>query len=332
MTTISFKNVYVKSRATSVGPTEMQGPLANYFDNSFKDNYINSSTFEKGERNLVKSSVDVALNKAHLLLKDIDLCIGSDLNNQIACSNYYATTIDTPFIGVYGACSNSALTIGTSSCFVDKLGMTNVLCFTSSSNAVAEKQFRYPNEYGVQKKETTTYTVTGAGAIVLSKDKSNIKVTSFTIGKVIDWEFKDLNDMGKAMAPSAYETLTTHLSDLNRTIDDYDLIVTGDLSSIGLSFLKDLLSKDYKNHGTLDKINDCGLLIYNINKQNVFCGGSGCGCSMCVTLAFLLKQIEDKLYKRILLVATGALLSPIECQQKESIPCCSHAIVFEGTL
>lgn len=203
----------------------------------------------------------------------------------------------------------------------------NVVSFTSSHAATAERQFRYPNEYGIQKKETTTFTVTGAGAAVLSRTPSNIRVASFTPGKIIDWDHKDANDMGLAMAPAAFDTLTTHLKDTHRTLKDYDMVVTGDLSKIGFSFLMDLLVQE---HYEIDnRLHDCGLMMYNFNEQEVFCGGSGCACSMCVSMTKLLDAIESNTMKRILVLATGALLSPVAVQQKESIPCIAHAIVYE---
>ncbi|MEG0737261.1 MAG: stage V sporulation protein AD, partial [Longicatena sp.] len=181
--------------------------------------------------------------------------------------------------------------------------------------------------YGVQKKETTTLTVTGAGAIILSNQKSKIKVTAFTPGKIVDWGHKDANDMGLAMAPAAYDTLLTHFKDTKRSFEDYDIIATGDLSKIGYSFLVDLLQQD--GFELDNKLQDCGLMIYDIVKQDVFCGGSGCGCSMCVTMTKLFDMLEKGECKRILVLATGALLSPVAIQQKGTIPCISHGVVYE---
>lgn len=327
MTTLTFKNVYVCSRATAVGPLEQEGPLAGLFDKSYEDNYCCESSFEKAERHLLADACDIALRKADLKVSDIDILLGGDLINQLTSSHYFAKDLAVPFIGMYGACSNSSLLIGQGAIWVEHGFAKRALAFTSSHVATAERQFRYPNEYGVQKKETTTSTVTGAGAIVLSNEKSMIKVTAFTPGKIIDWDHTDANDMGLAMAPAAFDTLTTHLADTKRTIKDYDMIVSGDLSKIGFSFFMDMLyQEDYEVD---NRLHDCGLMIYDFEHQEVFSGGSGCACSMCVSLSTLLNKIEQGEAKRIMVLATGALLSPVAVQQKGTIPCIAHAIVYE---
>lgn len=326
MKTVVFNDVYVKSSATAVGPMEKKGPLGKYFDVCYDDNYCGEDTFEKAERHLIKDACDFALRKANLKVNDIDLFIGGDLINQLTSSHYFAKDVDVSFIGMYGACSNSSLTIAQGSLWVDT-HFQNVMCFTSSHNATAERQFRYPNEYGIQKKVTTTYTVTGAGAVVLSKDKSNIRISSCTIGKIIDWNHMDANDMGKAMAPAAFETINEHLKNRNQCISDYDMIATGDLSKIGFSMLCDFFKEN--NVDIDNRLHDCGLMIYDLINQDVFAGGSGCGCSMCVTLSKLFDKLQTGQFRRILVVATGALLSPVATQQKESIPCIAHAVEYE---
>ncbi len=324
---VKFNNVYVQSSATSVGPMEAAGPLKNKFDQTYPDLYCGETSFEKAEQQMIKDACDIALRKKELTPKDIALSIGGDLMNQLGSSIYGMRHLDTAFIGMYGACATSSLVIGQGALWVEKLNKP-VLCFTSSHNAVAEKQFRYPNEYGVQKKETTTFTVTGAGAIVLGNEKSEIQVRSFTVGSIVDWNFKNVNDMGKAMAPAAYETILSHFEKRNQSAKDYDLIVSGDLSSVGFSFLCDLL---IKNDVEIDnKFFDCGMMIYDIHKQEVFAGGSGCACSMCVSIAHVFELIKKQQLKRVLVVATGALLSPILVQQKDSIPCIAHAIEYVG--
>ncbi|MEG1732832.1 MAG: stage V sporulation protein AD [Longicatena sp.] len=327
MTTINFEHVYVQARGTSGGPLEKAGPLGALLDKSYDNNYCGEDCFEKAERQLLGDAIDATLRKGNFKLSDIEMMIGGDLINQLTSSHYFMKDIDVPFIGVYGACSNSCLAIGQGAIYIEHQLVYTLLAFTSSHMGSAERQFRYPNEYGVQKKETTTITVTGAGALVLSQKKSKIKVTNFTIGKVIDWGHSDPNDMGIAMAPAAYDTLQTHFIDTKRSLKDYDLIVTGDLSKLGFAFLSDLLAQDgIRVHNTY---HDCGMLIYDITSQDVFCGGSGCACSMIVTLASLLKQLEEGKNRRILVLATGALLSPVAIHQKGSIPCIAHAIVYE---
>lgn len=327
MTTIHFNKVYVKSRATAVGPLEKDGPLGDLFDKAYENNYCTETSFEKAERMLVYDAVDAALRKGNLKVNDLGLLVGGDLINQLTSSHYFAKDLAVPFLGMYGACATSSLVIGQGALWVEHGLADNVVSFTSSHAATAERQFRYPNEYGIQKKETTTFTVTGAGAAVLSKTPSKIKITAFTPGKIIDWDHKDANDMGLAMAPAAFDTIQTHLKDTHRTFKDYDMIVTGDLSKIGFSFLTDLLVQE--QYEIDNRLHDCGLMMYNFNEQEVFCGGSGCACSMCVSMTKLLDQIESGAMKRIMVVATGALLSPVAVQQKESIPCIAHAIVYE---
>lgn len=327
MTTLTFHNVYVQTRAAVVGPLEKQGPLGALFDKSFDDNYCEEKSFEKAERSLVYTACDIALRKGNLKLSDIDIVMGGDLINQLTSSHYFARDTNLPFIGMYGACSTSSLVIGQAAIWVEQGLAKQALAFTSSHVATAERQFRFPNEYGIQKKPTTTSTVTGAGAVILSNKPSNIKVTKFTPGKIIDWDFTDANDMGVAMTPAAYDTLLTHFQDTNTGFADYDLIATGDLSKLGFSYLTDLLVQD--GYDPMNHLHDCGLMIYDFDDQEVFCGGSGCACSMCVSMSKLLNGIEDGTYQRVMVIATGALLSPVAIQQKESIPCIAHAIVYE---
>lgn len=327
MTTIHFKNVYVKGRAAVAGALEKQGPLGHLFDQTYEDNYANENSFEKAERRMIYDACDCALRKANLKPSALDVLFGGDLINQLTSSHYFAKDLNTPFIGMYGACSTSSLVIGSAAIWIEHAMAKHAMAFTSSHVATAERQFRYPNEYGVQKKATTTSTVTGAGAIILSQEVSDIAVRCFTPGRIIDWDHSDANDMGLAMAPAAYDTLITHFQDTDRDFKDYDLIVTGDLSKLGFAFLCDLLhQKGYDLHNHL---HDCGLMIYDLQKQDVFCGGSGCACSMCVSMSDLLNKVVDGTYQRIMVIATGALLSPVAIQQKGTIPCVAHAIVYE---
>lgn len=327
MTTITFKNVYVASQATAVGPLEAMGPLGDQFDIHYEDNYCGESCFEKAERRLLIDACDCALRKGKFKVRDMDLLVGGDLLNQLTSSHYFAKDLDVPFLGMYAACATSSLVIAQAAMWIEDKHANTVMAFTSSHVATAERQFRYPNEFGVQKKQTTTSTVTGAGAIVLSSKKTKIKVSAFTPGKIIDWQHTDANDMGLAMAPAALDTILTHFKDTKRVFKDYDLVVTGDLSKVGFSFLVDLLVQE--NQELDNRLYDCGLMMYDFNEQDVFCGGSGCACSMCVSLSELLKKVESGEYQRILVVATGALLSPVAVQQKGTIPCIAHGIVYE---
>lgn len=324
MTTLQFDHVFVKSEAVVVGKMEKEGPLGKYFDLVSTDPYFNQKSYEQAEIEMNRMSVASCLKKAQI--SSCDLVYAADLINQIS-SHYLAKEIKAPFIGLYGACASSALIIGQSAIAVEHLNMKHVLAFTSSHCQAAERQFRYPNEYGGQKKECTTTTVTGSGAILLSSDFSDLRITHFTIGSVVDWEFKDVNDMGKAMVPAAYQTIIEHFQDTKRTFDDYDLIVTGDLGKIGYAMLSELIEK--QRFQLENKLNDCGIMIYDINHQPVHCGGSGCGCSMSVLLGKLFTDLREKKMKRILLVATGSLHNVFLTQQNLSIPTVAHAIAIE---
>lgn len=327
MSTVFFHNVYVESRGTAVGPLEAKGPLQGMFDQTFDDLYCFEKNFEQAERRLSATAVDAALRKAGYQVSDLDLVIAGDLMNQLMSSHYFARDLATPFLGMYAACATSSLIIGQAAIWVEQQLARRVLAFTSSHVAGAERQFRFPNEYGVQKKDTTTSTVTGAGAVVLGRKKTKIAVKSFTVGRIVDWKYTNANDMGNAMTPAAFDTLTRHLKNCSHTLQDYDCVATGDLSSLGHGFLKDLLEQD--GYTNTEVLCDCGLKIYDIQEQDVFCGGSGCACSMLVSLTDLMNKIEDGTYKRVLVLATGALLSPVAIQQKESIPCIAHGIVYE---
>ncbi|WP_456278449.1 stage V sporulation protein AD [Bacillus sp. AK128] len=326
--TWNFKDdIYVQSVGTAVGPKESEGPLGEYFDHCYKDLYCLQDNWELAERHLMSQSIETCLSKASLTAKDVDLFLAGDLLNQNVTANYVARMQAMPFLCMFGACSTSMETLAVGSALIDGGFANHVLAATSSHNATAERQFRYPTEYGGQKPDTATFTVTGAGAILIGKRRSPVKITSATIGRVVDYGVKNPYDMGSAMAPAAADTIQQHLKDLNRKPDDYDLIVTGDLSGIGSPILRELLKEEDIDISGIH--NDCGLLIFRPD-QEVFAGGSGCACSAVVTFSYLLDQLKQKKYKRILVVATGALLSPVMIQQKESIPTIAHGVVFEA--
>lgn len=326
MNSLIFNNVYVKESATVAGLIEKQGPLGKYFDNTYDDLYCGCKTFEQAEQKMLKEAIDTVFKKSKLRDKDIDIMFGGDLLNQITSSTYVSRDYKIPLIGTYGACSSSMLTLALASSYVEANYAKNALAFTSSHNATAERQYRYPNEYGIQKPETTTYTASGAGAIIVSNIISDIKVTSATIGEVTDYEVTDANNMGVAMAPAAYKTMKEHFKDLNRDPSYYDLILTGDLSTYGKRIILELFKKD---NIELKNYDDCGLILYDKQNQNVFAGGSGCACCALTTYSYILDKMRKKELKKVLIVATGALLSPTLIQQKESIPCIAHAVSLE---
>lgn len=321
-----FENpIYLNAGGTSVGPKEAEGPLADTFDVSHDELHCDEKNWELAERRLMQEAIETCLKKAELEKEDVDLLLAGDLLNQTVTANYVARSLATPFLGMFGACSTSMETLAVGSALVDAGFVDHVVAAVSSHNATAERQFRYPTEYGGQKPDTATTTVTGAGAALISKKKSPIRIECATIGKVMDYGMKDPFDMGSAMAPAAYNTISSHFTDFKRKPKDYDLIVTGDLSGVGSPILKDMLKEDGfdidKNH------NDCGLMIYH-SDQKVFAGGSGCGCSAVVTYGHLIQALQEGRYNKIFVIATGALMSPTMVQQKESIPTIAHGVVL----
>ncbi|WP_243386446.1 stage V sporulation protein AD [Bacillus kexueae] len=325
--TWTFENrIYVNSSGTAVGPKEAEGPLGQTFDISHEDLHCGEDNWELAERRLMEQAIDQCLTKSNLQTDQVDFFIAGDLLNQNVTSNYVARHLQIPTICMFGACSTSMETVAIGSQLVDSGFANKIVAATSSHNATAERQFRYPTEYGGQKPDTATATVTGAGAVLISQEYSDIVITSATIGKVVDYGLKDPFDMGSAMAPAAADTIQRHLQDLNRTTNDYDMFITGDLSGIGSPILKDLLKEEGIDID--EKHFDCGLMIYRPD-QNVFAGGSGCACSAVVTFSHIFNMLRSKEVDRVFVVATGALLSPTMIQQKESIPTIAHGVVFE---
>ncbi|WP_027964511.1 stage V sporulation protein AD [Halalkalibacillus halophilus] len=315
--------VYINSHSVIVGPKESEGPLASYYDMSFDDLHFEEKTWEQAERKMLKKTIEETIAKSGYRQDSIDILISGDLMNQNTAANYVARDYDIPFLGVFGACSTSMEALAIAASLVDGHQVNRAVTGTCSHYATAEKQFRYPTEYGGQKPDTSTSTVTGAASILIQKSKDAIQVEGATIGKVIDFGMNDPFDMGSAMAPAAAETITSHFKDFNRTADDYDLILTGDLSSVGTPILDKLMVQSGYDLG--DKYKDCGSMIYYAS-QNVFAGGSGCAASAVVTYSYILKEMKEKRLNNVLIVATGALLSPTVIQQKETIPCIAHAI------
>ncbi|ANS75212.1 stage V sporulation protein AD [Paenibacillus yonginensis] len=322
------KPVIIGSAAV-VGPEEGQGPLAADFDYVFDNLEIGESTWEKAERKLLEHAGTTALMHAGITKDQLQYFVGGDLMNQIISASFAARSFGAPYLGVFGACSTSMESLAIASMMVDSGNAGYVLAGTASHNCTAEKQFRYPTEYGSQKPPTAQYTVTGSGCAVVAAKGNGPRVTHATIGKIQDLGITDPFNMGAAMAPAAADTIVSHFRDTGRTPADYDLVVTGDLASVGLPIVKDILKRDGVPMEQTD-FQDCGLMIYDREKQpQVIAGGSGCGCSASVTYGHILKRIASGNLKRVLVVATGALLSPLSYQQGESIPCIAHAVAIE---
>jgi len=325
-----FRNRPVILAASSVvGPEEGKGPLAGDFDVVHDDLTLGQKSWELAERALMEQAADLAIRRAGLDRERIRLFIGGDLLDQIISSSFTARTLGIPFLGTFGACSTSMETLALAAHIVDAGGADYVLAGTCSHNCTAEKQFRYPTEYGSQKPPTAQYTVTGAGAAVLARSGDGPVVTAATIGRVIDMGIKDPFNMGAAMAPAAVDTLKAHFGDLGRSPGYYDLIVTGDLSAVGYEIALELMKREGIPIGETTYA-DCGLLIFDRSRQPVQAGASGTACSAVVTYGHILKRMRRGELNRVLVVATGALLSPLSFQQGDSIPCIAHAVSIES--
>lgn len=327
--TNTYNNVYIKETSTISGLYENDGPLGKYFDKSYnKDLYFGEKSWEKAEIKLLKDAISLVIKKAKLKQNDIDLLISGDLQNQIASSDYATRDFDIPFLGIYNACATSSEGIIIASKFIEGNQANTCLVATTSHNTSAEKQYRNPTEYGTPKPKTATFTATGGAAIILTNEKTNIRVESSTIGKTIDKGTKDVNHMGAVMAPAAADTIYRHLKDLNRDSDYYDLILTGDLGLYGKNILINYL-KETHNIDISKNYDDCGTMLYNLETQPVLAGGSGPVCSALVNFGYIYKQMKTKKLKRVLIVPTGALFSPTMFFQKESLPAIAHAVSLE---
>ncbi|MCR6546271.1 stage V sporulation protein AD [Dehalobacterium formicoaceticum] len=315
-------------RAAVVGPFEGQGPLADDFDIIHGDLMLGQDSWEKAEKTLLEESNQLAIENAGLTKEQINFYIGGDLMNQIISSSFAARTLSVPYIGIFGACSSSMEGLSLASLMIASGSANYVLASACSHNASVEKQFRYPTEYGSQKPPTAQFTVTGSGSAVLAREGKGPKVTSVTIGRVVDMGITDPFNMGAAMAPAAVDTIQAHLRDLQIGPGYYDLIVTGDLSKLGYQLARDLFDK-HKIPINDTQYFDCGMMIYDYEKQKIQAGASGCGCSAVVTYGHLLKRLQKGEFNRMLVVATGALLSPLSFQQGESIPGIAHAVAIE---
>jgi stage V sporulation protein AD len=316
----------VLSAATVAGPVESQGPLGAYYDIRHTDDRLRCDTWEHAEQLMFDQAARIVLEKCGLGANEIDLMIGADLTAQLTSFYMGLKSLSIPSLGVYSACASICEALAVGCLAIDSKVANRVLVGTSSHYCTAERQFRYPTEYGVQKPPSSQRTVTGAGVAVLG-ERGSIAITEATIGEVIDMGIKNPWEMGAAMAPAAAQTISQHLKDTGRTFADYDCVVTGDLGRIGHNILNELLAQNgiHSHHNLMD----CGMLIYREDQSEVFSGGSGGACATLVTFGYLFHQLTSGKWKRILLSATGALLSCSSAQQQDPIPAVSHAIVFE---
>ncbi len=319
--------VTILETASIVGPKEGEGPLAKHFDVVLSDALAGEDSWEKAESKIVKDTMELIIKKAQMPKKNLHYLLAGDLLNQCTGTTFGVTGLDIPLIGVFGACSTFGLGLSLGSMLIDGGFADNVLIGASSHFCSAEKQFRFPLELGGQRPPTATWTVTGDGSAILSKTGSGPYVTGVTTGKIVDLGISDANNMGAAMAPAAAETLAAHFKDFGRTPDYYDVIATGDLGYVGHQLVKDLMGEE--GFQLSNNYTDCGIEIFNKDKQDTHAGGSGCACSAVTFCGYYYSKLKKKEIKKILFVPTGALLSTTSSQQGQNIPGIAHAVSIE---
>lgn len=324
------KKPEILSSAGCVGEKEGAGPLGTEFDAVFTDKQLGKKTWEQKESELLRRTLSLAVEKSPFSVPEIDVVFSGDLLNQCTASAFGLRGMGIPFAGVYGACSTMALTLLNAALALESGGFACAAACTCSHFCAAEKQFRLPLEYGGQRTPTAQWTVTGAGAAVLSSGTGNGNpvIRAAHVGTICDLGIKDATNMGAAMAPAAKKTISDFMKDTGTVPGDFDLILTGDLGAVGSRLLCELLEKEDGTDIT-GVHNDCGLMIYNMEKQDVHAGGSGCGCSASVLCSYIMKLMRRGKLKRVLFAATGALLSAISPLQGESVPGISHAVILE---
>ncbi|TRM12222.1 stage V sporulation protein AD [Lentibacillus cibarius] len=316
------------STGTVGGPMEADGNIPEAFDILHDDIWMNQSSFEKAQRTMMEEACQAAIKNSVIQKEQVQFFISGDLINQITPSSFAAKTLDLPYFGLFSACATSMEGLALAAFLINGNGADYILSGTASHNAATEKQFRYPTEYGGQKPPTAQWTVTGAGCGLVAKAGDGPKVTSATIGKVVDMGVKDPFNMGGAMAPAAVDTIEAHLRERNVDASFYDLIITGDLGHVGREVSLDMLQKKHIEV-TEENYKDCGLTIYR-EDQPVFSGASGTASSAVGAYGHFIQLLKKKELNRILVVATGALHSPLSVQQKDSIPCIAHAVSIEA--
>lgn len=323
--------VYIRASACVAGTKEGEGPLRELIDMIGKDDLFGCRTWEEAESTLQKEAVTLALGKAGMSANEIRYLFAGDLLGQSTASSFGVSSFGIPYLGAYGACSTCGETLGLGTMAVSGGMAESVICVTSSHFASAEKEFRYPLAYGNQRPPSATWTVTGSGAFVLTSEvgvRSRAKITGVTNGKIVDYGIRDSMNMGACMAPAACDLIAANLRDFDRKPADYDKIITGDLGLVGQRALLDLLKE--KKIDIESQHMDCGIEIYDSNAQDVGSGGSGCGCSAVTLSAYILKMLEEGVWKRVLFVPTGALLSKTSYNEGKTVPGVAHGVVLES--
>ena len=314
----------ILGHAAVVGKKEGEGPLGQSFDHIYEDTLLGQLSWEKAESQLQNDAVTRALESAGIPSADLNYIFAGDLLNQCASSTFAMRAFDVPYLGQYGACSTMAQTLAMASIFVETGAAQRCAAVTSSHFCAAERQFRFPLDYGGQRTPTAQWTVTGSGALVVGTGENLPFVDCVAIGKIVDYEIKDANNMGAAMAPSCCDTIVSFFHDTGEDPNSFDMILTGDLGQVGTELLYTLLERE--SIDITEKHTDCGLLIYDLEKQDVHAGGSGCGCSAAVLCSHIMQKMKSKELKNLLFIGTGAMMSTTSSQQGESIPGLSHLV------
>lgn len=318
----------VISWANIGGKMEGDGPLAEYFDEISQDSFFGEKTWEKAEATMQKRVLLRALKAAGLLPRDLDYVLAGDLLNQCIGSSFAMRGMGTPFYGLYGACSTMGESLSLAAMLIDGGFARRAAALTSSHYCTAERQYRMPVPYGSQRSPTAQWTATASGCTILAAEGPGPYITHVTCGKIIDKGVTDVSNMGAAMAPAAYDTLSAFFRDTGTGPKDYDLVITGDLGELGHSIVRGFFDMDGVEMG--ENFQDCGLLLYDREKQDMHAGASGCGCSAAVLNGYLLSGFRQGKWKRIVFAPTGALLSPVSSGQGESIPGVCHAVCISA--
>lgn len=316
-------NCGIISSAEIVGEKEKQGVLGKYFNNPVDDDKMGEKTFEKGERRMLEKVCMSAIKRAKLSTEDVSLFLGGDLMNQLVSTNYVAENLQIPFVGIYSACSTLTASLGIGACLIDNGGFDNILCSAISHFSSAERQYRYPLEFGNQRQCYSQWTVTAGGAFILSTKKCDVKISKVCFGRVQDYGVLDIANMGGAMAPAGCDTLCNFFDETGTKPSDYDLIATGDLGKLGSNVLRDMMER--RGYILGKEYMDCGHAIYSFEEES-YQGGSGAGCSASVLSGYILKKMKEGVFKKVLIVATGALMSTVTNQQGDPIPSVAHLV------
>ena len=318
---------YLEESASVVGKKEGEGPLGGMFDMVAEEDLFGENTWEEAESTMQKEACLLALGKAHLAPESIRYLFGGDLLRQGVATSMGVESLQIPMFGLYGACSTSGEALALASMSVAAGYGERMLAVTSSHFGSAEKEFRFPLGYANQRPLSAHWTVTGSGAFIVGKNRSHVRITGVTVGKIVDYGLKDSQNMGACMAPAACDTIIQNLEDFERKETDYDRIITGDLGYVGQSILFDLMRG--KEHDIKINHMDCGMTIFDQNLQDTHAGGSGCGCAAATLSAYILPKISRGEWKRVLFVPTGALMSTVSYNEGASVPGIAHGIVLE---